>query len=296
MKQLLLDGLTNMGLSPSEEQLRQLEEYARLLLEQNQVMNLTAITEPEQVARLHFLDCAAILKWTGGASGTARPTALDVEQRTAGESTIAQSENEAGGQAAQGIFPQPETLGTEGSHPLRGTAASTWLFDRSVIDVGTGAGFPGVVLKILEPSLKLTLADSLGKRVSWLKTICEALSLDGVQCLHVRAEELALQEGFRDSFDLAVSRAVASYPLLCELCLPYVKPGGVFLAMKSVESEEEVAAGASAVKRLGGKALGHLDYPIPGTEITHRLVGVKKTSPTPKGLPRSWGKIKKAPL
>ena len=221
---------------------------------------------------------------------------MDVEQRTAGESTIAQSENEAGGQAAQGIFPQPETLGTEGSHPLRGTAASTWLFDRSGIDVGTGAGFPGVVLKILEPSLKLTLADSLGKRVSWLKTICEALSLDGVQCLHVRAEELALQEGFRDSFDLAVSRAVASYPLLCELCLPYVKPGGVFLAMKSVESEEEVAAGASAVKRLGGKALGHLDYPIPGTEITHRLVGVKKTSPTPKDLPRSWGKIKKAPL
>ena len=286
MKQLLLDGLTNMGLSPSGEQLRQLEEYARLLLEQNQVMNLTAITEPEQVARLHFLDCAAILKWTGGASGTARPTALDVEQRTAGESTIARSENEAGGQAAQGIFSQPETLGTEGSSPLRGTAASTWLFDRSVIDV----------LKILEPSLKLTLADSLGKRVSWLKTICEVLSLDGVQCLHVRAEELALQEGFRDSFDLAVSRAVASYPLLCELCLPYVKPGGVFLAMKSVESEEEVAAGASAVKRLGGKALGHLDYPIPGTEITHRLVGVKKTSPSPKGLPRSWGKIKKAPL
>ena len=296
MREILSQGLAQMGLSPTGEQLDKLEDYARLLLEQNQVMNLTAITEPEQVARLHFLDCAAILKWAGGASGTARPTALDVEQRTAGESTIARSENEAGGQAAQGIFSQPETLGTEGSSPLRGTAASTWLFDRSVIDVGTGAGFPGVVLKILEPSLKLTLADSLGKRVSWLKTICEALSLDGVQCLHVRAEELALQEGFRDSFDLAVSRAVASYPLLCELCLPYVKPGGVFLAMKSVESEEEVAAGASAVKRLGGKALGHLDYPIPGTEITHRLVGVKKTSPTPKGLPRSWGKIKKAPL
>ncbi len=237
MKTLLLEGLEQMGLSPTEEQIGQLEQYADLLLEQNQVMNLTAITEPEQVARLHFMDSAAILAWPDG--------------------------NLAG---------------------------------KSMIDVGTGAGFPGVVLKILEPDLSLTLVDSLGKRVAWLERVCEALSLDGVRCLHTRAEELALDPGFRDSFDAAVSRAVASYPLLCELCLPFVKPGGVFLAMKSVESGEEVKAGEKALKQLGGKALGQWDYAIPGAGVTHRLVGAKKISPTPKGLPRSWGKIKKAPL
>lgn len=278
MREILVKGLSEMGLSPTGEQLEKLEAYARLLLEQNRVMNLTAITEPDQVARLHFLDSAAI---------------LGVEQRGAEGLTTERSENAAGGQAAQSIFAQSEELGPEASTSLRNP---TRLSHRTVIDVGTGAGFPGVVLKILEPGLRLTLVDSLGKRVRWLENVCEALSLHGVRCIHARAEELALEEGFRDSFDLAVSRAVAAYPLLCELCLPYVKPGGQFWAMKSVESAAEVTAGNSAVKRLGAKALGHLDYTIPGTEVTHRLVGAEKVSPTPKGLPRSWGKIKKAPL
>ena len=278
MKEILWKGLSKMGLSPTGEQIEKLEEYARLLLEQNQVMNLTAITEPDQVARLHFLDSAAI---------------LGVEQRGAGGLTTERIENAAGGQAAQSIFAQSEELGPEVSTSLRNP---TWLSHRTVIDVGTGAGFPGMVLKILEPSLQLTLVDSLGKRVHWLETVCEALSLDGVRCIHARAEELALESGFRDAFDLAVSRAVASYPLLCELCLPYVKPGGIFIAMKSVDSGREVESGESAVKRLGAKALGSWDYAIPGTEVTHRLVMAKKLGPTPKGLPRSWGKIKKSPL
>ena len=235
MKELLLDGLTQMGLSPTGEQIDKLERYAQLLLEQNRVMNLTAITEPEQVARLHFMDSASMLAWKG-------------------------------------------------------------LAHKSVIDVGTGAGFPGVVLKILEPSLKLTLVDSLGKRMVWLETICKALSLDEVTCLHARAEELALEPKFRDSFDLAVSRAVASYPLLCELCLPFVRPGGRFIAMKSVESGAEVQSGEKAVKALGGKPLESWDYTIPGAGVTHRLVVAEKTVPTPKGYPRSWGKIKKNPL
>ena len=238
MKELLLDGLTQMGLSPTSRQIEQLEEYARLLLEQNQVMNLTAITEPDQVARLHFLDSASIIAWKGSGS----------------------------------------------------------LAHKSVMDVGTGAGFPGVVLKILEPSLKLTLVDSLGKRVAWLEAVCKAISLDEVRCLHARAEELALEPGFRDSFDLAVSRAVASYPLLSELCLPFVRVGGAFVAMKSVESDAEVQSGEKAVKTLGGKALESWDYTIPGTDVIHRLVAAQKTAPTPKGYPRSWGKIKKNPL
>lgn len=236
MKDILTQGLRDMGLTPPSGAVDKLCQYAQLLLEQNKVMNLTAIKEPDQVARLHFLDSAAVLAHCG---------------------------------------------------PLAG---------KSLVDVGTGAGFPGLVLKILEPSLSLTLVDSLGKRITWLSEVCEVLSLDGVRCLHARAEELALEPEFRDRFDVATSRAVAAFPLLCELCLPYVKVGGTFIAMKSVESGQEVADGASAVKRLGGKQLKDIDYLVPGTEVTHRLVVTEKCAPTPKGLPRSWGKIKKSPL
>lgn len=243
-----------MGLTPPTGAVDKLCRYAQLLLEQNQVMNLTAITQPEQVARLHFLDSAAVLAW-----------------------------GNKGGQ-----WPPLQSRGGDGS--------ASWLVGKRLIDVGTGAGFPGLVLKILEPSLSLTLVDSLGKRVNWLSRVCEALSLDGVQCLHARAEELALEPEFRDSFDVAASRAVAAFPLLCELCLPFVKVGGRFLAMKSVESGEEVRGGSAAVKRLGGRLLEPFDYLIPGTDVVHRLVGVEKIAPTPKGYPRSWGKIKRAPL
>ena len=157
MKDIVAQGLREMGIIPPDGAVDKLAEYGRLLLEQNQVMNLTAITDPDQVARLHFLDSAAIL----------------VKENLVG---------------------------------------------KAVIDVGTGAGFPGMVLKILEPSISLTLLDSLGKRVTWLETVCEALGLDGVRCIHARAEELALEPGFRDSFDFATSRAVAAYPALSELC------------------------------------------------------------------------------
>ena len=224
-----------MGLTPPPEAIDRLCQYSDLLLEQNKVMNLTAITEPSQVARLHFLDSASLL-------------------------------------------------------------AHVDLQGKSLIDVGTGAGFPGLVLKILEPSLSLTLADSLGKRVTWLERVCAQLGLEGVTCIHARAEELALDPAYRDSFDVATSRAVAAFPALCELCLPFVKTGGQFIAMKSVDSDAEVQAGERAVKTLGGKLSTSIDYPVPGAGVTHRLVVVDKRSPTPKGYPRSWGKIKKAPL
>ncbi len=249
MKHILVQGFAEMGITPPQGAVDKLCRYAELLLEQNQVMNLTAITQPRDVARLHFLDSAAILAW------------------------------------GRGRFPA--------ASPEEG---ATWLSHRSLVDVGTGAGFPGMVLKILEPSLSLTLVDSLGKRVTWLEKVCKALSLDDVRCIHGRAEELALDPGFRDQFQVSVSRAVATFPALCELCLPYVQPGGVFLAMKSVESGPETDRGQTAVKRLGGNGLNSWDYPIPGAGVTHRIVGVKKISPTPKGYPRSWGKIKKSPL
>ena len=235
MKDILTAGLREMGLTPPPGAIDKLCQYSELLLEQNKVMNLTAITQPDQVARLHFLDSAAVLAHT----------------------------------------------------PLEG---------KSLIDVGTGAGFPGLVLKILEPSLRLTLADSLGKRMTWLESVCARLGLEGVTCIHARAEELALAPPYRDGFDVATSRAVAAFPALCELCLPFVKVGGQFIAMKSVDSAAEIQAGEKAVKALGGKLSGGVDYPVPGAGVTHRLVVVDKRSPTPKGYPRSWGKIKKAPL
>ena len=245
MKDILTNGLRELGITPPPGGVDKLCRYADLLLEQNKVMNLTAITQPEKVATLHFLDSAAILTYGNGA--------------------------------------------TEGG-------AAPWLRGKRVIDVGTGAGFPGLVLKLLEPSIELVLLDSLGKRVTWLESVCRELSLKGVLCLHARAEEQALLPGYRDGFDAAVSRAVASYPLLCELCLPYVKVGGQFVAMKTVDSAPEVQSGETAVKRLGGQLLAPVDYPVPGAGITHRLVRAEKTAPTPKGLPRSWGKIKKSPL
>ena len=213
-----------------------LAQYGAMLLEQNQVMNLTAITDPDQVVDLHFLDCAALL-----------------------------------------------TIGED-------------FKDKTLIDVGTGAGFPGMPLKILEPTLKVTLLDSLGKRVNWLESVCKALSLDEVACLHARGEEQAHQEGFRDSFDFAVSRAVASLEVLSELCLPYVKVGGKFLAMKSVDSADEVDRAARAIAKLGGRLLPRVDYEIPGTGVTHRVVVVEKISPTPKGYPRRWARMQKTPL
>ena len=237
MRTIIADGLEELGLTQQvpPQAADQLAEYGRLLLEKNQVMNLTAITEPDKVAQLHMLDCAALLPCV----------------------------------------------------PLEG---------KSLIDVGTGGGFPGLPLKILVPSLKLTLLDALGKRVKWLEEVTAALGVDGVTCIHARAEEQALQPGWRDSFDFATSRAVADLRILSELCLPYVKPGGFFLAMKSQDSDQELSEAANAIRLLGGEVTGSRDYTIPGTDVTHRVLLIQKVSPTPKGYPRRWAKMQKAPL
>ncbi len=238
MKEIIASGLAQLGLAdkvpaPSPA-LR--EECGRLRQDKNQVMNLTAIKEPDQVARLHMLDCAALMQFAdfGGA--------------------------------------------------------------RTLIDVGTGAGFPGLPLKILNPSLDVTLLDSLGKRVDWLNETAARLELDGVRAIHARAEEQAVVKGFRDSFDFATARAVAELRLLAELCLPFVKVGGHFLAMKSVESDQELEDAAHCIKLLGGRLVGQHDYLVPGTDVTHRLVVIQKVAPTLKGYPRRWAKIQKNPL
>ena len=238
MEQIIKQGLAELGLLDQvpPEAPEQLAEYGRLMLEKNQVMNLTAITDPEQAARLHMLDSAALLRCAG----------------FSGEKTL--------------------------------------------LDVGTGAGLPGLPLKILVPSLQVTLLDSLGKRVDWLNQVCAQLGLEGIQAVHARAEEQALQKGWRDSFDLVTARAVAQLRLLGELCLPFVKVGGVFLAMKTTDSGPELEEAAHCIKLLGGRAEACADYTVPGTEVTHRVIPIRKLAPTLKGYPRRWAKIQKEPL
>lgn len=167
---------------------------------------------------------------------------------------------------------------------------------RSLIDVGTGAGFPGMALKMLVPSLDVTLLDSLNKRLDWLGEACESLGLQGVRAVHARAEEAGLDPALRERFDFAAARAVADLRVLCELCLPFVKVGGRFLAMKGAGSDEEVEGAQAAVQLLGGRVERRFDYAIPGTDVTHRVVVVEKTGPTPSKYPRRWAKMQKAPL
>jgi len=168
------------------------------------------------------------------------------------------------------------------------------LAGKKLVDVGTGAGFPGVPLAIALPDSHVTLLDSLNKRIDFLRESCMTIGLTNVDCVHGRAEEFAADH--RESYDFAVSRAVASLPVLCELCLPLVKVGGQFLAMKSSHTEEEIAQAKSAIGKLGGRIEEVVDYTIPTTDVTHRVVRIKKLSPTPRKYPRRFAQIKKQPL
>ena len=165
----------------------------------------------------------------------------------------------------------------------------------TVIDIGSGAGFPGVPLKIAEPSMTLTLLDATGKRVAFLEALCEKLGINA-SCIHARAEEAAHKLEMRERYGIAVSRAVARLDVLCELCLPFVRVGGVFIAMKGIDAAEEVKQSQSAIKILGGKLEKTIDYTIPGTDITHRAIVIAKEHKTQLDYPRRFAKIKKSPL
>lgn len=212
--------------------LEQLSTFSTLLVEKNKVMNLTGITEPEEIATLHLLDSLAL-------------------------------------------------------YPALGEA-------RTLVDVGTGAGFPGMPLAIAHPALEITLLDSLNKRIDFLKEVSAAIGRTDITCVHGRAEEFAADH--REQFDAATSRAVANLSMLSELCLPLVKPGGLFIAMKSTDTEEELNAAKGAIRLLGGKVESVLDYTIPCTMITHRLILIRKVAETPKKYPRRFAQMKKQPL
>ena len=165
---------------------------------------------------------------------------------------------------------------------------------KKLIDVGTGAGFPGLALKIAEPDMELTLLDSLNKRIDFLRETCDLLGFGDVDCIHARAEEAPKE--LRGAFDIVSSRAVARLNLLCELCLPFLKVGGVFVAMKGPECREEVQEAEKAMKLLGAELQSIYEYQIPGTDICHSAVIIKKTKPTHPQYPRKWAQIKKKPL
>ncbi|MCL2046130.1 MAG: 16S rRNA (guanine(527)-N(7))-methyltransferase RsmG [Oscillospiraceae bacterium] len=166
---------------------------------------------------------------------------------------------------------------------------------KRVIDVGSGAGFPGLPIKIVIPTMELTLLDATAKKVDFLRALSSELGLE-TNCIHERAEEASQKEQFRGKFDIAISRAVARLNVLCELCLPFVCIGGMFYGMKGIDSNDEIEEAQNAIVALGGKIESIVDYAIPETDIHHRIIGIKKTASTPDAYPRRFARISKSPL
>ncbi len=220
----------------SDKQTAQFEQYYEMLIAKNEVMNLTAITEFEEVVQKHFIDSVMI-----------KDLLIPIE-------------------------------------------GERW------IDVGTGAGFPGIPLKIVFPQLKVTLLDSLNKRVKFLQEVVNALGMEHVEAVHGRAEEFAKKAEYREQFDCCVSRAVANLASLSEYCLPFVKVGGAFVPYKSGKIQEEIEAAGRAVEILGGTVRGMKEFVLPGTDMYRCLLEIEKVKSTAKRYPRKAGMPTKEPL
>ena len=225
-----------LGIELSEKQLEQFKKYYDMLIEKNKVMNLTAITEWEEVIDKHFIDSFSLVK------------AIDLSG------------------------------------------------DKYVLDLGCGAGFPGIPLKIAFPNLKIVLLDSLNKRILFLKEVIEELGLENIEALHGRAEDYARKPEYREQFDYCVSRAVANLTSLSEYCIPYVKEGGYFISYKSGKVKEEVKEVKKALYLLGGKMENMNSFQLPETDMERNFVLIKKEKRTPKKYPRKAGIPTKEPL
>lgn len=228
--------LAELGIVLDEKQKNQFQLYYELLIEWNKVMNLTGITEYDEVNEKHFVDSLAIVK------------TLDINKV------------------------------------------------ESVIDIGTGAGFPGIPLKIAFPHLKVTLLDSLQKRIKFLNEVIRTLELNEIQTLHGRAEDFARMAEYREKYDLCVSRAVSNLSTLCEYCIPYVIDGGLFVSYKSGSIDEELVNSANAIKILGGKLQKVDKFQLPDTDISRAFIHIKKVKNTSKKYPRKAGMPGKEPL
>lgn len=229
-----IEELEKISVKLSEKQLEQFRIYYEMLVEKNKVMNLTGITEWDEVLEKHFLDSISLIR------------VMNLRQNI------------------------------------------------SVIDMGTGAGFPGIPLKIAFPELKVTLADSLNKRVLFLQEVIDALGLEDIEAIHGRAEDLARDKKYREAYDLSVSRAVANLSTLSEYCLPFVKLGGQFISYKSGEIDQEVAESKSAVFLLGGKVKDVVKFEL--GESGRSFIIIDKVKGTPKTYPRKAGTPSKKPL
>ncbi|WP_368191539.1 16S rRNA (guanine(527)-N(7))-methyltransferase RsmG [Blautia sp. 1033sp1_1033st1_G9_1033SCRN_220408] len=233
-------GLEQLSITLSGEQKQQFLTYYEYLVEKNKVMNLTAITEYEEVITKHFLDSLAVVK-----------TSCFKPEKLAG---------------------------------------------KRLIDIGTGAGFPGIPLKIAFPELEILLLDSLNKRINFLNEVTEMLGLTKINTVHGRAEDYAKQKGYRESFDFCVSRAVANLSTLSEYCIPFVKQGGCFISYKSGSVDQELIQAEKAVKILGGQREEVVRFSLADTDMDRSFVVIRKAKPTPKKYPRKAGLPSKEPL
>ena len=232
--EILVQRGAEAGLTFTEQQLQQFTQYYELLVETNKVMNLTAITEPEEVAVKHMID-----------------------------SLLAYDEDMSG---------------------------------KTLADVGTGAGFPGVPLKIYCPELRVTLIDSLGKRLKFLQQVIDTLGLKYIRCEHLRAEDAGKSSKHREKYDLVTARAVARLSVLAEYCLPLVKKGGRFIALKGSKYAEEIQEGTQAVQILGGKIISAEPVKLPGLDDGRAIIKISKLKTTPAQYPRKAGTPEKQPL
>lgn len=233
-------GLEQLSITLSGEQKQQFLTYYEYLVEKNKVMNLTAITEYEEVITKHFLDSLAVVK-----------TSCFKPEKLAG---------------------------------------------KRLIDIGTGAGFPGIPLKIAFPELEILLLDSLNKRINFLNEVTEMLGLTKINTVHGRAEDYAKQKGYRESFDFCVSRAVANLSTLSEYCIPFVKQGGCFISYKSGSVDQELIQAEKAIKILGGQREEVVRFSLADTDMDRSFVVIHKAKPTPKKYPRKAGLPSKEPL
>lgn len=235
-EQRLIENMKMISVELTNKQVSQFIKFYEMLVEWNKVMNLTGITEYDEVVMKHFVDSLSIVKVNGFDNVT------------------------------------------------------------TIIDVGTGAGFPGIPLKIVFPEIKITLLDSLNKRIKFLNAVIDELELENIETIHGRAEDFSKQEDYREQYDLCVSRAVANLATLSEYCLPYVKEDGYFLPYKSGDIKEEAANSKKAVKILGGSIEDIISFEIPDTDMARTILKIHKTKATPKRFPRKAGLPTKEPI